>query len=149
MTATVLVINADLGPLHRVSLRKALRMLWRAIAVVHEAEPGVRIGHWDKPRVLRLVQYVVPKWRYTKAPVWSRKAVLARDGRRCGYCDASANTIDHIVPTSKGGENSWENTVACCNKCNQHKGDRTPAQAGMRLLVTPRAPAWATVLVRR
>lgn len=149
MVASVLVVNADLGPLHRVSLRKALRMLWRKIAVVHEeADPKVRIGPYPMPKVLRLITYVVPKWRYTKGPAWSKAGVLVRDNRRCGYCRDPADTIDHIQPSSRGGTNAWTNTVACCYPCNQRKGDRTPAEAGMRLLVTPVIPTWAQ-LVRR
>jgi hypothetical protein len=148
MVASVLVVNADLGPLLRVCLRKALRMLWRKVAVIHEEDPQVRIGPWPMPKVLRLVAYVVPKWRYTKAPAWSKVGVLARDGRRCAYCGAHANTIDHVQPASRGGTNSWANTVACCYECNQFKGDRTPEQAGMRLAVTPAVPTWAQ-LVRR
>lgn len=148
MTASVLVINADLGPLHRVSLNKALRMLWRRVAVIHEAEPGIRIGPYEMPRILRLINYVVPKWRYVKGPIWSRRAVLARDRRRCGYCERPAATIDHIMAVSRGGTNHWTNTVACCHGCNQRKGDRTPAEAGMRLLVTPIVPTWAQVVRR-
>lgn len=148
MVASVLVVNADLGPLHRVCLRKALRMLFRQVAVIHEEEPGVRIGPWPMPKVLRLVAYVVPKWRYTKGPAWSKAGVLARDNRRCGYCEQPATTIDHVQPASRGGTNSWANTVACCYRCNQFKGDKTPAEAGMRLLVTPAVPTWAQ-LVRR
>ena len=143
MVANVLVVNADLGPLHRVSVHKALRMLWRRVAVIHEEDPEVRIGPWPMPKVLRLVTYVLPRWRYTKGPAWSKSGVLARDGRRCGYCGEHATTIDHVQPASKGGVNSWANTVACCYACNQFKGDRTPAQAGMRLRLTPAVPTWA------
>jgi hypothetical protein len=50
----VLVLNADLGPLHRVSLRHAIRMLRRQVAVVHEAEPDIRLGVFPMPRVVRL-----------------------------------------------------------------------------------------------
>lgn len=144
----VLVINADLGPLHQVSLRKAIRMLWRQVAVVHEEVPGTRIGPYPMPKVLRLVTFVVTRWRYTKGPAWSKRGVLARDNRVCGYCEGPANTIDHIQPVSRGGRNVWENTVAACNGCNQRKGDRTPAEAGMRLLARPVIPAWGQ-LVRR
>ncbi len=75
----VLVINADLGPLHRVSLRHALRMLWREVAVVHEADADRVIGLYPKPRVVRLLCYVVTRWRHSKGPIWSRRGVLARD----------------------------------------------------------------------
>jgi 5-methylcytosine-specific restriction endonuclease McrA len=144
----VLVLNADLGPLHRVSLRHAIRMLCREVAVVHEAEPDIRIGVFPLPRVLRLVQYVVTKWRYSAGPAWSRPGVLNRDQRRCGYCDKAATTVDHIFPTSRGGRNKWSNTVAACDGCNQRKGDRTPAEAGMVLRVKPTAPTWASLAQR-
>ncbi len=144
MTA-VLVLNADLGPLHRVPLKHAIRMLLRQVAEIHEAEPDRLIGVFPVPRVLRLVRYVVTRWRYAAGPSWSRSGVLRRDGNRCGYCGASATTVDHIRPRSRGGRNTWGNTVAACYPCNQRKADRTPGEAGMRLLVRPLVPTW-TVL---
>lgn len=145
---TVLVLNADLGPLHRVNLRHAIRMLCRRVAVVHESEPDIRIGVFQKPKVLRLVAYVVTRWRYTTGPAWSRAGVLNRDSRRCGYCAGEASTIDHVVPSSRGGKNTWLNTVAACSSCNQRKGDRTPAEARMPLRTTPAAPSWASIARR-
>lgn len=144
----VLVINADLGPLHRVSLKHAIRMLLRRVAEIHEAEPDRLIGIYPMPKVVRLVRYVATKWRYTAGPAWSRPGVLARDQRRCGYCGAHATTVDHILPRSRGGKNTWRNTVASCGGCNQRKGDRTPVEAGMPLRVTPRAPTWAALAGR-
>lgn len=144
----VLVINADLGPLHRVSLRHAIRMLCRRVAEVHEAEPDRLIGVYPLPKVVRLVQYVVTKWRYTAGPAWSRSGVLNRDGHRCGYCPGVATTVDHILPRSRGGKNSWLNTIAACGGCNQRKGDRTPAEAGMRLRFKATAPTWAALAQR-
>ncbi|MFF5084944.1 HNH endonuclease [Actinoplanes sp. NPDC000266] len=139
----VLVINADLGPLHRVSLRHAVRMLVRQVAEVHESQPDAVIGVWPMPTVVRLVSYVVTRWRHSRGPSWSRAGVLTRDGRRCAYCGRGASTIDHVLPRSRGGLNTWVNTVAACGGCNQRKGDRTPAEARMPLRVTPVAPAWA------
>ncbi|MEV4352534.1 HNH endonuclease [Actinoplanes sp. NPDC049596] len=140
----VLVINADLGPLHRVSLRHAVRMLVRQVAEVHESQPDAVIGVWPMPKVVRLVSYVVTRWRHSRGPAWFRAGVLTRDGRRCAYCGRPASTIDHVLPRSRGGLNTWTNTVAACGGCNQRKGDRTPAEAHMPLRVTPRAPGWAT-----
>jgi 5-methylcytosine-specific restriction endonuclease McrA len=145
MEAAVLVLNADLGPLHRVSLRHAIRMLCRQVAEVHESEPDIRIGVFPIPRVVRLVRYVVTKWRYTQGPAWSRGGVLRRDGHRCAYCSRPANTVDHVLPSSRGGKNTWANTVAACAPCNQRKGDRTPEEAGMPLSLTPVAPSWAAM----
>ena len=144
----VLVLNADLGPLHRVSLRHAIRMLCRRVAVVHESEPDIRIGVFPMPKVLRLVNYVVTRWRYSAGPAWSRAGVLRRDGHRCAYCGGDAFTIDHVLPSSRGGRNTWLNTVAACGGCNQRKNDRTPAEARMPLRVTPTAPTWAALVAR-
>jgi 5-methylcytosine-specific restriction endonuclease McrA len=141
----VLVLNADLGPLHRVSLRHAIRMLLRQVAVIHEAEADRLIGVYPIPRVVRLVTYVVTRWRHSRGPAWSRAGVLVRDGRRCAYCGGAGTTVDHLLPRCRGGENTWLNTVAACGRCNQRKGGRTPAEAGMRLLVKPAAPTWRTL----
>src|SRR5689334_18351286 len=143
----VLVLNADLGPLHRVSLRHAIRMLCRGVAEVHEAEPDIRYSTFGGlPRAVRLVKYIVTKWRYTAGPSWSRNGVLRRDGYRCGYCGSQQGvTVDHILPTSRGGKNTWTNTVASCDPCNQRKGNSTLVEAGMTLLVKPVAPTWATM----
>jgi 5-methylcytosine-specific restriction endonuclease McrA len=144
----VLVVNADLGPLHRVSLRHAVRMLVRRVAEIHEAEPDRLIGVYPLPRVVRLVRYVVTRWRYSKGPAWSRPGVIARDGGVCGYCGGHATTVDHILPRSRGGKNTWLNTIAACGGCNQRKGDRTPAEAGMRLRFEPTVPSWAALVAR-
>ena len=154
---TVLVLNADLGPLHRVSRQHAIRMLYREVAEIHEpAEEHIsgvdsfellrQLGELLKLTTIRLVRYVVPKWRYTEGPAWSRAGVLNRDRRRCGYCGGHATTVDHVRPRSRGGANTWINTVASCDPCNQRKGNRTPIEAGMTLLVRPIAPTWSTVV---
>lgn len=141
----VLVVNADLGPLHRVSLKHAIRMLVRQVAEVHDAQPDRMIGVFPIPRVVRLVRYIYTKWRHSAGPSWTRAGVLVRDHRICGYCGGRGTTIDHILPRSRGGQNSWKNTVASCERCNQDKGSRTPAEARMTLRVTPYAPAWTSI----
>jgi 5-methylcytosine-specific restriction endonuclease McrA len=145
----VLVLNADTLPLHRVSLRHAIRMLFREVAVVHEAEPDRLIGVFPMPLVVRLVSYVTTKWRHAKGPSWSKRGVLARDNHQCSYCTRRGDTIDHIVPQSRGGRSTWSNTTAACSRCNQRKADRTPAEAGMVLRTTPVAPSWAALVAQR
>jgi 5-methylcytosine-specific restriction endonuclease McrA len=144
----VLVLNADLGPLQRVSIRHAIRMLFREVAVVHEAEPDRQLGIYPMPKVVRLVAYVVTKWRYSSGPSWSRSGVLARDNHRCAFCGGHATTIDHVLPSSRGGKNTWLNTVAACGGCNGRKGDRTPDEARMPLRFKPTAPSWASIAAR-
>ncbi|MCW2861579.1 MAG: endonuclease [Actinoallomurus sp.] len=142
----VLVLNASYEPLHKVDVRHAVRMLVRGVAVVEEAVEGRRIGHFPLPRVLRLVRYVTMRWRHGHRPSWSKHGLRSRDGDRCGYCGAGGDTVDHIVPRSRGGATSWENTVLACGACNSRKRDRTPVEAGMRLLLIPRVPRWTELM---
>ena len=89
---------------------------------------------------------------YHRRTALSRRAVFARDNHRCQYCGAEADSIDHVMPRSRGGEHVWENVAAACRRCNLYKRDRTPDEAGMRLAQPPHAPrelAWVTVAVTR
>jgi 5-methylcytosine-specific restriction endonuclease McrA len=75
----------------------------------------------------------------------TRRAVFGRDGHRCQYCGGPAESLDHVLPRSRGGDHSWENVVACCRPCNISKGDRLPTEAGLRLNTKPGPPrryAW-------
>jgi 5-methylcytosine-specific restriction endonuclease McrA len=88
--------------------------------------------------------------KYNKIPVvalkLNRKNILVRDGFRCQYCGRKLNTrnstMDHVLPRSAGGKNSWENLVICCIACNVMKANRTPAQAKMVLHCKPSKPPW-------
>lgn len=148
MTAgTVLVLNAGYEPLHKVSVPHAIRMLLREVAEIHEAEAGNMFGLFPMPRIVRLRRYVAMKWRYSHPPRWSRRGVLIRDRYTCAYCGRSANTVDHVIPLSRGGERtSWLNTVAACGggkrSCNARKANYLPEEVGLKLKVTPRIPAW-------
>jgi len=70
----------------------------------------------------------------------ARRAVFARDAWKCQYCGGLAETVDHLVPRSRGGAHSWENVVAACKKCNSRKRDRLPVEAGLKLARKPGAP---------
>lgn len=146
LTGTVEVLNAGYEPLHRVSVKHAITMLARGVAIVEEAVDGVMIGPWQKPAVVRLVKYVAMRWRQRHAPACTKDAVKRRDGYRCAYCGGHADTVDHVLPASRGGELTWTNTVAACKRCNNIKGDRTPAEMGWQLLFTPFVPGWPTRL---
>jgi 5-methylcytosine-specific restriction endonuclease McrA len=85
--------------------------------------------------------------------VCSRKNIILRDENICQYCGGDFHTddltMDHVVPKSQGGEKSWENIVASCKPCNQKKGNRTPEQAGMKLLKEPKPLTGPGMLKRR
>jgi 5-methylcytosine-specific restriction endonuclease McrA len=145
-----LVLNAGYEPLAVVSFKRALVlvMMGKAVVVASDDENPVMAasGTWDRPSVILLQRYVrIPNGR--AVPV-SRRGVLRRDSQRCGYCSSSATTIDHVMPRSRGGADSWENLVACCLRCNNVKGDRTPQEMGWSLRTIPRPPHGTTWLVR-
>ena len=77
---------------------------------------------------------------------FSRTNIFTRDKHQCQYCGAlpekSDLTLDHIIPRSRGGVDSWENLVLACARCNVKKSNRTPEEANMRLLKQPTAPRW-------
>jgi 5-methylcytosine-specific restriction endonuclease McrA len=68
-----------------------------------------------------------------------RLKILERDGYRCAYCGAWADTVDHIVPKNRGGTDVESNLVACCRKCNCSKQDRVAPAAPRR---RPALPEW-------
>ena len=114
--------------------QKATVLAGAADRVVHSANRT-----FDLPTVILLQRYVrIPNSR--RVPV-SRRGVLRRDFFRCGYCQKSADTVDHVVPKSRGGKDSWENLVACCLKCNNQKSNKTPQEMGWELKVTPKMPS--------
>lgn len=137
----VLVLNADNTALHTVSIKHAIGMLVREVAIVEEAEEGRGIGPYPWPVVLRLVRYVKTAFLYARAPGWTKRGVLKRDRHRCAYCGGHASTVDHLLPQSRGGPNTWLNTIAACGPCNLRKANRTPAEAGMVLLFKSYAPS--------
>lgn len=145
-----LVLNAGYEPLAVVSFKRALVLVMNQKATIVAIDPEHPVlgstGSWDRPSVIILRTYVrVPSGRHV--PV-SRRGVLRRDNHRCGYCGASATTIDHILPRSRGGKDSWENLVACCLRCNNVKGDRTPTEMAWTLRTSPRPPHGTSWLVR-
>jgi 5-methylcytosine-specific restriction endonuclease McrA len=145
-----LVLNAGYEPLAVVSFKRALVLVIEGKASLLAYDEGNPVlsatGEWERPSVILLRRYVrIPSGR--NVPV-SRRGVLRRDGQRCAYCSASASTIDHVIPRSRGGADSWENLVACCLRCNNLKGDRTPHEMGWTMRLTPRAPHGTAWLVR-
>ena len=138
----IVLLNASYEPLGRVTFQHAVRMLFRQVALVEEQHGDRMIGPHPWPRVIRLVRYVAAHWLHRPAG-WSRNGVLLRDRHTCGYCGRHATTIDHVLPRSRGGGSTWSNTVAACASCNHRKANRTPAEARLRLHITPYAPTRA------
>ncbi|MEI8391058.1 MAG: HNH endonuclease [Actinomycetes bacterium] len=146
---SALVLNATYEPLSVVSSRRAICLVLgdKADLIEHD-ESFLRSERLSlpNPSVIRL-RYVV-KVPYHRRTSLSRRAVFARDDNRCQYCAGIADSLDHVMPRSRGGLHIWENVVAACRKCNLGKRDRTPDEAGMKLAKIPLIPkelAWVTV----
>ncbi|MBK6436911.1 MAG: HNH endonuclease [Rhodanobacteraceae bacterium] len=85
------------------------------------------------------------------APALTNAALFARDRHLCMYCGQHFGkpllTRDHVLPTSRGGRDIWENVVSACLPCNVRKGGRTPQQANMPILAIPYRPSWVEHLI--
>ena len=149
----VLLLNASYEPLAVINQRRALTLLLkgRVEAACQETFELRSISHSLRiPTIIRLRRYVnVPR----RGARWSRKAVLRRDNYTCAYCGirpgekqrgrllvGQSFTLDHVIPVSRGGKNSWGNTVCACPACNQRKGNRMPHEANMTLRWEPKTP---------
>lgn len=144
----VLVLNHNFEPLNLCTMRRAVNMVITGKAeVVRTNGHYIRTvnGGFEAPSVVRLrylIKRPLPQVRV------SRRAILARDNYTCQYCGHVSRdlTVDHVIPRRMGGEDTWENLVACCRRCNLIKGDRTPQQANMKLARKPRRPNFVPYL---
>jgi hypothetical protein len=144
MTARVVVWNADYRPVSTSRIQRAMAMIADGRAVIEEALPDKFIRHkngeFPWPKIIRLLKYVKVPFNYGPE-AWSRRGVLRRDNHKCCFCGKAATTIEHIMPTSRGGDpRGWMNTAAACQPCNNKKGNRTLKEARMKLLFEPYIP---------
>ena len=139
----VLLLNASYEPLTTLALRRAVLLVLRDKAEVVHGDAAGTVLHsasmvLSVPSVIRLHRYIRVPYR-RRIPL-TRVALMRRDGHHCAYCGKRAETIDHVVPRSRGGAHVWENVVASCKPCNHRKADRLLDELGWRLNVTPTVP---------
>jgi 5-methylcytosine-specific restriction endonuclease McrA len=139
----VLLLNTTFEPLTALPLRRAVVLVVCGKAEVVHGDPAGLVLHSATdsvvvPSVIRLSTFVRVPYR-ARVPL-TRAGLMHRDRFRCAYCGNRAETIDHVVPRSRGGEHTWQNCVACCVKCNHRKADKLLSELGWRLRVVPRAP---------
>lgn len=162
----MLVLNRVFQPVQITTARRALLLLfggsalavddlgelfdfgaWRALPVRHELDDALPIvgGALRVPRVVHLRRY--DRMRRPTVRL-TRKNLMLRDAHQCQYCGRSPSlrelNIDHVLPRSRGGQDSWDNLVTACRPCNLRKGWRTPEEASMRLIRKPFVPRWTT-----
>lgn len=139
----VLLLNSTYEPLTALPVRRAVVMLMCGKAdVVHDDPMGPVVHSATRtivvPSVIRLRTFVRVPYR-ARIPM-TRAALMHRDRFRCAYCGSKADTVDHVVPRSRGGPHSWENCVAACSGCNHRKADRLLTELGWTLHTTPLPP---------
>jgi 5-methylcytosine-specific restriction endonuclease McrA len=144
LSLTVEVYNADYRVMARVSWQQAVQLILRgAVHVIELHTPAVHIHGpslvIELPMSVALREYVHVPYRGEARP--SRERVLCRDRNTCVYCGRRADTVDHVLPKCRGGGDTWFNLVAACQSCNGAKGDRTPHEAGMRMIREPFEPS--------
>ena len=142
----VLLLNQTYEPLGTVSVARAVIMTFKDTVTVEEFDServlrSVR-AEFRVPSVIRRRTYINVR-RRQEASGMKRMRIYMRDKFRCQYCGekkaASELTLDHILPRSRGGDNSPVNIVTACVACNNRKGNRTPAEARMPLLTSQSA----------
>jgi 5-methylcytosine-specific restriction endonuclease McrA len=142
----VLLLNQTYEPLGTVSVARAAIMVFKNSVTVEEFD-GDRVlrsarAEFPVPSVIRRRIYINIR-RRREASSMKRLRIYMRDKFRCQYCGgkkkAGELTLDHILPRSRGGDNSPVNVVTACVACNNRKGDRTPAEARMPLLTSQSA----------
>jgi CRISPR/Cas system Type II protein with McrA/HNH and RuvC-like nuclease domain len=147
MNTGVLVLNSDYSPINVTSFKRGFNLVFKGKAEVvkSQGQPIITsLGNFTRPIIIRLFEYVA--YRINKISV-SKHRILKRDKFKCVYCGSQRDlTIDHVIPKSKGGKNTWSNMVTSCGKCNHKKGDRTPEEAGFNS-VQPKEPTMFSEII--
>ncbi len=164
LTCPVLVLNRVFEPVQLTTAKRGFVLLyggaaqaldeegesldfdrWRTLPVRDDDDALPIVGGSLRvPRVLHLSRYD----RTPRAAVrLTRRNLMMRDGHQCQYCNKRPPVrdlnIDHVVPRSRGGADTWENLVTACRTCNLRKGWKTPEEANMRLARRPFRPRWS------
>ena len=148
-THRTLVLNADMQPLSWMPLST---WSWQEAMTAVLQDRVIQLKTYEDLEIHSATQTfevpaVVCLRHYHKRPnaAFTRYNLFLRDGFRCQYCGAKKPakdlTFDHVLPRSRKGPATFENIVAACQSCNLRKSNRTPREAGMKLLRKPRAPS--------
>jgi 5-methylcytosine-specific restriction endonuclease McrA len=138
----VLVLNSDYTPINITTVYRGFNLVTKGKAeILKSSENPIITGTktFIRPLIIRLLNYV--KYRVHKLKI-NRHRLFKRDNHECVYCGSKKNlTVDHILPKSRGGSNTWTNLITCCSNCNRQKGDKTPDEANMKLRFKPYEPS--------
>jgi 5-methylcytosine-specific restriction endonuclease McrA len=131
------ILNSNYTHLKIVSWKRGLKlsMTDKVHIIEYYQDYEISSGSGEKfqvPKVLVLKKYIKLPDRMYKP---NRRNIFLRDNYSCAYCEKQLEqgelSVDHVLPKSRGGKETWENLVTSCKTCNCLKGDRTPEEAGM------------------
>ena len=128
-------------------LPEVARARLHADAILHAGDIGDLevLDDLGKVAPVVAVRGNIPSRAWRQAPALSNPKLFARDRMVCAYCGGRFHvdelTREHIVPTSRGGLDSWMNCITACRPCNGRKGNRLPEEAHMGLLYLPYVPS--------
>lgn len=148
MSRKTLLLNASYETIGFISFKKLIKLLFHGqgakVEVVSEWSDESIIwasGRIKYPAIVRMKYYVRSVQRKLR---FNRKAIFKRDGFICQYCSIAMSgselTLDHILPKCRGGQGTWLNCTTSCFSCNSKKGNKTPDEAGMKLISKPFIP---------
>lgn len=150
-THRTLLLSQGYEPVKIISWQRAITLLFLGkVEVIEEYDRDVKTTSVliKVPAVVRLLKAFR---RYKKPVKFSRVNIYGRDNYTCQFCGVRKSigdlTYDHVVPRSRGGKTNWLNIVTCCQACNRRKANRTPDEAGMKLLTKPTQPTAEPTLV--
>jgi 5-methylcytosine-specific restriction endonuclease McrA len=138
------ILNGDYTFLNVVNWKRAIcLMIKQKTEVLKFSNRAIRNSEGEivtyVPLVMRLIKII--RMIYKNKVPFTKKNVFVRDKFKCGYCGSNQNlTVDHIIPTSRGGKNNFDNCITACRPCNNKKDRRTPSEAKMYLSHQPYAP---------
>jgi 5-methylcytosine-specific restriction endonuclease McrA len=164
----VLILNTGWTPIRVKNIKTAIKLLFRERACV--VDPfNYEVFNWDKwvnqkitdgEPYIQAVRFkvkapeIIVLTQYHKTPNYNvrltKRNIFIRDKYYCQYSGEILSKknadIDHIIPKSKGGKNTWDNLVATSKAINRKKGDKTPEEAGLKLVKKPVKPSNSALL---
>ncbi len=143
---SILVLNADYTPINITDIKRAFNLLYKGKAEIIKhniISPIVtELKEYKRPTIIRLLRYITIPFRKVNL---NKQNIFRRDKFKCVYCGEKTKnklTIDHVIPKSKGGKNTWQNLVTCCKSCNIKKDDKTLDEVNMMLNTVPYRPTY-------
>jgi 5-methylcytosine-specific restriction endonuclease McrA len=165
LSSGVLVLNKSWIAVQIATARRAISLIYQGLAKVIDVNDEYKTYNFEswcdlsaaeteeviqavnfKVKIPEIIVLTVFNDLPKREVVLSRKNIFERDKNTCQYCTKKLSredlTIDHVIPRSRGGKNSWDNLVIACYACNARKKNRLPSEANMYPLKTPKKPRW-------